>query len=160
MVMAACGSSDDGDDGAADVDSGQTDEDQQALETEREAGEATGDDEREVDTGPVRGGKVVYGIEADSANPWAHYAVSCAISCLLIYRAVTDPLFLTDENGEIQPYMVDSFEPNEDFTQWTFTIKEGISFHDGTPLDAEAVKYNIDTCRFSSLTGPAFLRDP
>ncbi len=37
------------------------------------------------------------------------------------------------------------------------TVREGITFHDGTPFDGEAVKYNIDTCRFSPLTGPAFL---
>ena len=37
------------------------------------------------------------------------------------------------------------------------TIRDGIFFHDGTPLDGAAVKYNIDTCRYSPLTGPAFI---
>ena len=76
----------------------------------------------------------------------------------MIFRAVTDGLFATDENGEIQPYLVDTVEPNDDFTEWTMTIKEGITFHDGTPLDGAAVKYNIDTCRFSPLTGPCLPR--
>ncbi len=157
LFAAACGSNDGGDEETTEVTTGQTEEDQQQLETDREAGEATGEDERDVETGPVHGGKVVYGIEADSANPWAHYAVSCAISCLLIYRAITDPLFLTDVNGDIQPYLAESLESNDDFTQWTVTVRDGVSFHDGTPLDGAAVKYNIDTCRFSALTGPAFL---
>jgi peptide/nickel transport system substrate-binding protein len=157
LVAAACGSGDDGDDEATEVTTGQTDEDRQEVEADRDANEATGDDEREVEGGPVRGGKLVYGIEADSANPWVHYATSCAISCRMIFRAITDSLFVTDVDGEIQPYLVESFAPNDDYTEWTMTIRDGISFHDGTPLDGAAVKYNIDTCRFSALTGPAFL---
>ncbi len=155
LVAAACGGSDDDD--ATDVTTGVDDEQQQQVEADREEGDATGADTREDAGEAVRGGRIVYGIEADSANPWTHYATSCAISCRMIFRAVTDGLFITDENGEIQPYLVDTVEPNDDLTEWTMTIKEGITFHDGTPLDGAAVKYNIDTCRFSPLTGPAFL---
>ncbi len=155
LIAAACGS--DGDDEATDVPTGGDDADQEVVAEDRQEGDAEGRDEPTADTGPVRGGKLVYGIEADSANPWTHYATSCAISCRMIFRAVTDGLFVTDANGEIQPYLVDAVEPNDDFTEWTMTIKEGITFHDGTPLDGAAVKYNIDTCRFSPLTGPAFL---
>lgn len=156
MIAAACGGGDDEGE-ATDVTSGQDAEDQQVVAEEREEGDAEGADEREVETGPVRGGKLVYGIEADSANPWTHYATSCAISCRMILRTITDGLFVTDDAGEIQPYLVETVEPNADFTEWTMTIRDGISFHDGTPLDGAAVKYNIDTCRFSPLTGPAFL---
>ncbi len=75
----------------------------------------------------------------------------------MIFRAVTDSLFTTDETTEFVPYLVSSVETNEDSTEWTMTIRDGIIFHDGTPLDGAAVKYNLDTCRFSPLTGPAFL---
>lgn len=157
LVAAACGSGDDdesADDGTSEVGT----EDQEQIEADRSEGEATGADTSETGDGePVHGGRLVYGIEADSANPWVHYATSCAISCRMIFRAISDSLFITDENGEIQPYLVESFEPNDDFTQWTMTVRDGITFHDGTPLDGAAVKYNIDACRFSPLTGPAFL---
>jgi peptide/nickel transport system substrate-binding protein len=155
LVAAACGDSDDED--ATEVTTAVDDEEQQQVETDREEGEATGEDTRGDAGEAVYGGQLVYGIEADSANPWTHYATSCAISCRMIFRAITDGLFITDENGEIQPYLVDTVESNDDLTEWTMTIKDGILFHDGTPLDGEAVKYNIDTCRFSPLTGPAFL---
>ena len=156
IVAAACGGSGD-DEESSDVTVAADEETQEQVAAEREEGDATGEDTREDAGEAVYGGRLVYGIEADSANPWTHYATSCAISCRMIFRAITDGLFITDNDGEIQPYLVDTVESNDDLTEWTMTIKEGISFHDGTPLDGEAVKYNIDTCRFSPLTGPAFL---
>ena len=123
----------------------------------REEGEATGEDTREVETGPVHGGTLVYGIEADSANPFVHYATSCAISCRMIFRAITDSLYITDSDGKIVPYLVESESHSDDYQVWTLQIRDGITFHDGTPLDGEAVAYNLNLCRLSPLTGPAFL---
>lgn len=42
------------------------------------------------------------------------------------------------------PALATSWTSNEDGTVWTFTLREGVSFHDGTPFNAEAVKFNID----------------
>ena len=49
--------------------------------------------------------------------------------------------------------LVESVEHNDDYTEWTFTIREGITFHDGTPLDGAAVKFNIEACHRRPLTG-------
>lgn len=152
MVAAACGGgSDDG--GSGEDDDVETTEEEdtgpattvKATTTEGEAAAA----------GPVQGGKLVYGVEADSANPWAPYRVSCAISCYAVLQTVSDPLFMPVEAGGVKPYLAESAEPNADFTEWTFTIREGITFHDGAPLDGEAVAFNINSCRGSGLTGPA-----
>ncbi|WP_419945807.1 ABC transporter substrate-binding protein [Candidatus Poriferisodalis sp.] len=123
----------------------------------REAGQATGDDIREVVSGPVHGGRLVYGIEADTANPFAPHAALCAISCRMIMRAVTESLYVTDANGDIVPYLVESETPNDDFSRWTLRIRDGIRFHDGTPLTGEAVAYNINLCRYSQQTGPGYV---
>ncbi|MGH1492220.1 MAG: ABC transporter substrate-binding protein [Acidimicrobiales bacterium] len=155
LLVTACGSGDDGDAEGSDVTTGQTEGDQEIV-ADREEGDASGEDDREVAEGPTRGGRLIYGIEADSANPWTHYATSCSISCRMILRTITDGLFVTDSNGEIQPYLVETVEPNDDYTEWTMTVRDGINFHDGTPFDGAAVKYNIDACRLSPLTGPAF----
>ncbi len=150
LVAAACGSSGDSTDSTGG--GGETD-----TSTDVSTGDDTGKDTSAAEAGdPVRGGKLRYGIEADSANPWVHYATSCAISCRMIFKAISDPLFMTDDKGEIQPFLVDTSEPSADFKTWTLTIRDGITFHDGTPLDGAAVKYNIDACRKSPLTGPAF----
>lgn len=54
---------------------------------------------------------------------------------------------LTILNGEstleVAPGLATSWEANDDFTAWTFTLAEGVTFHDGTACDAEAVKKSI-----------------
>jgi peptide/nickel transport system substrate-binding protein len=106
---------------------------------------------------PVPGGTLVYGLEADSANAWAPYRTSCVTSCLAVLRGISDSLFAVDVDGDVVPYLVQSVEHNADYTQWTLHVRDGIAFHDGTPLDGAAVKFNIDTCRASPLTATAFL---
>nr|WP_319252056.1 ABC transporter substrate-binding protein [uncultured Celeribacter sp.] len=45
---------------------------------------------------------------------------------------------------EVAPALAESWEISEDGTEYTFHLREGVSFHDGTPFDAEAVKFNFD----------------
>lgn len=46
--------------------------------------------------------------------------------------------------SDVVPALAASYEANEDATVWTFKLQEGVNFQDGTPFDAEAVKYNFD----------------
>ena len=45
---------------------------------------------------------------------------------------------------EVEPGLAESWQISEDGTEYTFKLRDGISFHDGTPFDAEAVKFNFD----------------
>jgi peptide/nickel transport system substrate-binding protein len=45
---------------------------------------------------------------------------------------------------EVEPALATSWDISEDGTEYTFTLREGVSFHDGTPFNAEAVKFNFD----------------
>jgi peptide/nickel transport system substrate-binding protein len=105
---------------------------------------------------PVKGGTLVYGLEADTANAWAPYRASYATSGYVPLSAISDSLFAVNDDGEIVPLLADSVDHNADYTEWTITVKDGIKFQDGTPLDGDAVKFNIETCAGSPLTGAAY----
>ncbi len=46
--------------------------------------------------------------------------------------------------SELAPGLATEWTPNADGTEWTFTLREGVTFHDGTPFNAEAVCFNFD----------------
>ncbi len=96
---------------------------------------------------PVRGGSVAYGLEAETTGGWCLPEAQLAISGILVARTVYDTLTAPNGDGEYVPYLAKSVEGNEDSTEWTITLREGVKFHDGTPLDAEVVKNNLDAYR-------------
>ena len=53
---------------------------------------------------------------------------------------------MTTEPGgtEIVPALAEEWEVSEDGLEWTFSLREGVTFHDGEPFNAEAVCYNFD----------------
>jgi peptide/nickel transport system substrate-binding protein len=110
-----------------------------------EGGTAGGPEEPAGD--PVRGGSVTYGVEAETGDGWCLQESQLAISGILVARAIYDTLTAPNEDGEYVPYLAKSVEPNDDYTQWTITIRDDVTFHDGTPLTAEVVKNNLDAYR-------------
>src|SRR5215470_8721968 len=50
---------------------------------------------------------------------------------------IYDTLFAMDEKGEIKPQMVDKYEVSADKLLYTFTLRDGVLWHDGTPVMAE-----------------------
>ncbi|MEQ9944962.1 TIGR04028 family ABC transporter substrate-binding protein [Pectobacterium aroidearum] len=63
-----------------------------------------------------------------------------------ILNQITDKLtYQNPETLEIEPWVAESWTVNADNTEYTFKIRPGISFSDGTPLDANAVAKNFDT---------------
>ncbi|MEM7127213.1 MAG: ABC transporter substrate-binding protein [Chloroflexota bacterium] len=67
-----------------------------------------------------------------------------------MYEALTyyGPL---DEEEELSPWLATSWESNEDGTEWTFNLREGVKFHDGTDFNADAVKYTIESVKNGEL---------
>ena len=93
---------------------------------------------------PVIGGRLVVAGEAEVGNPWTPTSVQCDSYCQMRIRTFFEPLFVADQNLEVQGYLGESIEPNEDATVWTIKVREGISFTDGTPLNADAVIDNLN----------------
>lgn len=136
MVAAACGGDDDDDGGGAE----DPDEDAGSVENtpdESDAGE------------PQPGGSVVYALEAETNGGYCLPEAQLAISGIQVAQTLYNTLTAPDADGEIQPFLAESVEPNEDFTEWTIAVREGVTFHDGTELTGEVVKNNLDAYRGS-----------
>ena len=59
-----------------------------------------------------------------------------------LYEGLVKP----DSSGELQPAIASDYSISEDATTYTFTLREGVKFHDGSMVTAEDVKYSIDRC--------------
>lgn len=89
------------------------------------------------------GGTLVVGMGVDTPRWDIHRATG--MQGLGVQRLVTENL--TDlhwETGELLPNLAESWEASRDATTWTIRLRRGVQFHDGTPFDAEAVKFNLE----------------
>jgi peptide/nickel transport system substrate-binding protein len=96
---------------------------------------------------PTPGGKVVYGLEAETIDGWCLPEAQLAISGIMVAQSIYDTLTRPNAEGEMEPWLAESVEANEDATAWTITLRDGITFHDGSELTAEVVKNNLDAYR-------------
>ncbi|MGD9703120.1 MAG: ABC transporter substrate-binding protein [Acidimicrobiia bacterium] len=92
---------------------------------------------------PTIGGKLIVAGEAEVANPWTPAQMQCDSYCQMRARTFFDPLVVVDQDLQPQPFLAESVTPNDDFTEWTVKLREGITFHDGLPLDADAAIKNL-----------------
>jgi peptide/nickel transport system substrate-binding protein len=142
LLAAACGGTT-ADDGADNGDNRENGGALESAELTAEDGESGLDEAGE----PVRGDTLTYGQEADTNGGFCLSEAQLAISGMMVVRAIYDTLTVPNAEGEFVPYLAKSVEPNDDFTEWDITVREGIQFHDGSDLDAEVVKNNIDAYR-------------
>lgn len=133
LAAGACGGSDDGDEASDGTGADGT------TETTADAGE------------PVDGGTLTFAVEAESdgynpvANRWS-------ISGNTIGSSVYESLTVVTADGGVEPWLAESIEPNDDGTVWTIVARPDITFHDGSPLDAEVIAANIEARRAGALT--------
>lgn len=140
LLLAACGGADDSSGGDGDAGGGEV---TGAIRDVSEPGE------------PVTGGSITVGLEAETPG-WLPGQSNFANAGVAVAYAFYDPLMKIDADGEVKPYLAETMEPNEDFTRWTLTLRDGVRFHDGTPLNARALKTIFDeylTAPTSNLLG-------
>jgi peptide/nickel transport system substrate-binding protein len=92
---------------------------------------------------PLRGGSIIVGLEGET-NSWLPGRGNFAAAGLNVAAAIYDPLIARSHDLELRPYLAESIQPNGDFSEWTLRLRPGVLFHDGTPLDAAALKWNFD----------------
>lgn len=62
----------------------------------------------------------------------------------MVQRAVLDSLVFQEEDGSFSPWLAKEWEVSDDSTEYTFTLRDDVTFTDGEAFDAEAVKANFD----------------
>lgn len=66
------------------------------------------------------------------------------------YYNVFDRLTMFDAEGELEAELATDWESNDDFTEWTFTIRDDVTFHDGEPLTVDDVVFTYNEILNSS----------
>jgi peptide/nickel transport system substrate-binding protein len=104
---------------------------------------------------PVLGGKLVVSVEGETTSPWLPAEMQCAAACQMRARTFFDPIVAIDEDLNWRPFLAESVEANADSTVFTIKVREGITFHDGTPLTADAMILAMNKAINSLLVGAA-----
>ncbi len=88
-----------------------------------------------------RGGTLTVAVFADPLSFDPHFTGN--LQGRAATRAIHDTLLRVNEEGRLAPGLAESWEHPDEKT-FVLKLRAGLKFHDGTPLDAAAVKYNID----------------
>jgi len=65
----------------------------------------------------------------------------------VVYTNIFEGLTRFMGDGSVVPGLAESWEISEDGTVYTFKLRDGVTFHDGTTMDAEDVKFSLDRAR-------------
>ncbi|NWJ23890.1 TIGR04028 family ABC transporter substrate-binding protein [Rhizobium sp. RM] len=93
---------------------------------------------------PVKGGTLVYLEQQAHTNLYPPAGGFYPNGGIL--NQITDKLtYQNPKTLEIEPWLAETWQVNDNATEYTFKLRPGITFSDGTPLDAAAVAKNFDT---------------
>lgn len=93
---------------------------------------------------PVKGGTLIYLEQQAHTNLYPPAGGFYPNGGIL--NQITDKLtYQNPKTLQIEPWIAQSWTTNADKTQYTFVLRPGVTFSDGTPLDANAVAKNFDT---------------
>ncbi|RMF85824.1 MAG: ABC transporter substrate-binding protein [Nitrospinota bacterium] len=101
---------------------------------------------------PVRAAefRIAVGIDPDTLDP----AQMTTTTVANIVDYVVETLTKLAPDGSVQPYLAERWSASADGLQYTFTLRKGVTFHDGTPFDAQAVKWNFDRLKDPTVRVP------
>jgi len=101
-----------------------------------------------VPTKAVDGGTLSIAVP-NHPGSWSPAGPAWSTSDLQAARGIYDRLMVRDENDQPVPELLDRITPNSTFTAWTLELRKGVTFSDGTPLDATVVAANLNLQRLS-----------
>lgn len=94
---------------------------------------------------PKRGGKLIYaaGTDVQTLDPQMIGDIPTSRIVMHLYET----LVVQDPDGRIGPQLATAWTTSDDGLAWTFQLRPGVSFHDGTLFDATAVKATFERLR-------------
>lgn len=139
LLAAACGDDDDG-----------TAADDAPTDDEDEVAECTED---------LIGGSVTMGTFSEAAGMDPVVSRGTGVAGGIEAIAFYDTLVRYDvDNDEYVPHLAESLEPDEDYDEWTLTLRDGVTFGNGDPLTAEAVQDSFARHQDPALQSTQFLQ--
>lgn len=69
---------------------------------------------------------------------------STALVDRMVFQSIFDKLVEIDAKGKLVPMLAEKWDISQDGKAYTFSLRKGVKFHDGTEFNAEAVKFNFD----------------
>ena len=98
---------------------------------------------------PVQGGHVVVGMTQDLVSLDPHQVTDAGTRAAVfnLYEGLVKPT----SDGDLEPAVAESYEISEDAKTYTFVLRDGVTFHDGSTVTAEDVKYSIE--RYAEIQG-------
>jgi peptide/nickel transport system substrate-binding protein len=94
---------------------------------------------------PVSGGTLTLADYAEARSLDPTKTIASAYSGGTALAAVYDVLVrYNPKTREFEPWLADELQSNDDFTEWTVTLRDDVTFSDGTPLNAEAVVNSVN----------------
>ncbi|TVY05673.1 ABC transporter substrate-binding protein [Paenibacillus cremeus] len=103
---------------------------------------ASTDTKAAATTAPKAGGTLSIEINADP--PKLDPSLSTALVDRQVFQSIFDKLVDTDANGKIIPMLAEKWEISPDQKTYTFKLRQGVKFQDGTDFNADAVKFTFD----------------
>jgi ABC-type transport system substrate-binding protein len=101
---------------------------------------------------PKRGGSLVYAIEGE-ADGWNPTSARWTEPALTEANTVFDPLAAWGTHYDVEPYLAQSITHSSDYREWDIKLRPHVTFQDGEPLDAAALKLDLDMVKASALAG-------
>lgn len=94
---------------------------------------------------PVKGGEITVGIAQDLDDSLDHHQTVAAGTREVLFN-IFEGLVKPNSDGEMIPAVAEKYTLSEDGTTYTFTLREGVKFHNGQTVTAEDVVYSINRC--------------
>lgn len=103
----------------------------------------------------VKGGRVVISCATPTTRAW--YDVR-GIMAVAMFGFIYEPLARYDSDGAPEPFLAESITPDAEALTWTIVLRDGITFSDGSPCDAEAVAWNLDYYKANGVLTSSFFK--